>query len=817
MSVRPSPSFWLRWSGRDLRARKLQVGAIALIIGLGSGVYSGLSSTSAWRRASYDASYARTHMYDLHAALSTGSSVDAGALVDAIRSIPHAAGLDHVEARLVLPTQVDASRAGRTILVPGRIVGVDVTNGGPHVSRIDAVRGRGLSARDAGARVGVLDYHFADHYSLPARGHVLLSGDRRLEYVGLGLSPEYFMITGEQGGFLAEGNYAVSFVPLETAQALAGLPGAANDAVLTVRPGVDVAMVQREVRNALAKRLPQIGVTLNRKSADPVYRLLYDDIKGDQRFYNIFALLILAGAAFAAFNLIGRVVEAQRREIGIGMALGVPGRELAIRPALVGVEIAVLGVVLGVGVGLLVSAAMASLLSGFLPMPVWLYPFQLGVYARGVALGLVLPAAAALIPVWRAVRVSPIDAIRTNTLKVGRGRLLTTLARAPLPGRSTALMPFRNVLRAPRRTMLTALGVAAAIAVLVGVVGMVDSFFATIDGVDDEVLRTSPDRLTVELSTFYPQDSAPVRAIAAAAVVGSIEPHLRLGGTLRRGTTSIPVFLQAVEFGSPIWRPSIDDPHPAAGPGIVIAAKAADDLGVEPGDRVLLRYPKRAGTSYRYVTSRVPVVGLTRLPVRFTAFMDMQDATALTGLEGLTNTVIVVPKPGVSAARVERALFGLPGVGSVQPVSTFTTSVRNELGQTLDFLTIVEGAVLLLALLIAFNSSSINADERARENATMFAFGLPLRSVLRMDSIESLIIGLIGTGIGLLSGWLLLGWLINTLLPQTFPDIGLVATVSTSTLLTALVLGVVAVAVAPIFTARKLRRMDIPSTLRVVE
>ena len=50
--------------------------------------------------------------------------------------------------------------------------------------------------------------------------------------------------------------------------------------------------------------------------------MLYDDIDNDQKFFTIFALLILAGAAFAAFNLIGRIVEAQRREIGVGMSLG---------------------------------------------------------------------------------------------------------------------------------------------------------------------------------------------------------------------------------------------------------------------------------------------------------------------------------------------------------------------------------------------------------------------------------------------------------------------------------------------------------------
>ena len=51
---------------------------------------------------------------------------------------------------------------------------------------------------------------------------------------------------------------------------------------------------------------------------------------------DIFAALLLGAAAFAAFNLISRTIEAQRREIGIGMALGVRPRVLARRPLLLG-------------------------------------------------------------------------------------------------------------------------------------------------------------------------------------------------------------------------------------------------------------------------------------------------------------------------------------------------------------------------------------------------------------------------------------------------------------------------------------------------
>ncbi len=81
---------WLRWSWRDLRARWLQVAAIALIIAIGSGTYSGLTSVSAWRQASYDASYAALNMYDLRLELTTGSYAGAHQLVEVARSIPHA-------------------------------------------------------------------------------------------------------------------------------------------------------------------------------------------------------------------------------------------------------------------------------------------------------------------------------------------------------------------------------------------------------------------------------------------------------------------------------------------------------------------------------------------------------------------------------------------------------------------------------------------------------------------------------------------------------------------------------------------------------
>jgi len=163
------------------------------------------------------------------------------------------------------------------------------------------------------------------------------------------------------------------------------------------------------------------------------------------------------------------------------------------------------------------------------------------------------------------------------------------------------------------------------------------------------------------------------------------------------------------------------------------------------------------------------------------------------------------------------ALFAQPGVASVQPVGSTARVFRDLIDDFLGILGIVQLAVVGLALLIAFNSASISADERARENATMFAFGVPVRTVLRMAVVEGLVIGLIGTVVGLGLGRIVLQWLVDVLLPGTIPDITVSIALSAETFAKAFGMGVVAVGLAPLLTARRLMRMDVPSTLRVVE
>jgi len=492
--------------------------------------------------------------------------------------------------------------------------------------------------------------------------------------------------------------------------------------------------------------------------------------------------------------------------------------QIALRPLLVGVQIALLGVVFGLLLGQMIGAAMRGLMQDLLPLPVMETPFMARVFLQAAALGVLLPIAATVYPVWRAVRVPPIDAIKSGTLIQKSSRLAALLVNIPLPGRSFTQMPLRNLLRTPRRTLLTLLGIATAITTLITLIGTLDSFLATIDTAEAEFYQNHPERMIVTLNSFYGVTSPRVIAVAERPEVGRVQSGLVLEGELRHSGETIDVALELIDLESDFWRPTVvKGTYPTGQAGILINQKAADLLGVDVGDTLTLWHPQREGLfSIHMAESEVPVSGIHASPLGYLAYMDQSQA-ALMGLAGVTNVLYVEPAPGATQDEVQYALFHLPGIASVQPVSHFTEVFSDAMELLTGFMAIVAVAVTAMAFLIAFNSTSINVDERAREIATLFAFGLPIRTVLRMTVIENLVVGTLGTLVGIGLGWGLLGWMMRVELGDYMPEVSFTVTLAPLTLLIAVALGALVVALTPLLSLRKLARMNLSATLRVVE
>lgn len=815
--------FWLRWSWRDLRARWVQVVVIALIIAIGTGVCAGLWGQKKWRYDSADLSYARLHMYDLRINLASGSYLPQQDVLDTLKGIE---GIQTMETRLISPPLVDATRDGKSILVRGRLIGVEVADGGPHVNGLYVPKnsGRTLTAADAGQNAAVIEYKFAQANHLKPGDPVRISGDVALDFVGAGYSPEYFIVMPETGSYFAEKNFAVVFVPLETAQKATNHDGMVNDVSILLTKGTNPDVVRTEIQNRMAQAFPDTGIDITRRADDILYTNLYEDADSDQVLWTMVAFLFLIGASAGAFNLTGRMIEAQRRQIGIGMALGVPRRWIAFRPLLVGFQVAVLGTIFGLLVGWALGKLFAQNMENMLPLPFWRISFYWPGYILGTLFGILMPFAATLLPVWRAVRVAPVDAIQTGYMVAKGGGLSRIANRLPLPGKSFIHMPVKNVLRSPWRTLLTIMGVAIAVLLMTTCVGLGDTLSKTMNQADDAYRYRGQDRVLVTMDFFYPVGSEAITSITGLSqpdgqpYFKTTETSLIMEGSLSKGTTKIDnVLIELHDVTHAIWVPALKKGQLKTGqPGIVIAQKAAEDLGVSVGDTLTLEHPYREGpTTFRLVQTEVPVTGIHNSPLRPLVYMDMS-AAPMMGLDGQANQVVVELNQGASLDAVKRTLLTRPGVGSVESISAFSDNVKNMLSMMQGILSVCEFVVLIMAFLIAFNSTSISVDERFRDIATMFAFGLPIRTVTRMQMLENFVIGVLGTVIGIIFGWQVLSAFMIEQEGEGH-DLEMLITLYPSTLALAVGLGVLVVVLTPILSVRRMKKMDIASTLRVVE
>jgi putative ABC transport system permease protein len=240
------------------------------------------------------------------------------------------------------------------------------------------------------------------HGREPGPGEAL-AGDRHRTRVGATLrvtNTRSFRVSGVyHSGDSFEDAGAV--VPLETAEGLDARPGEVTTLAVAVEPGQSGATVARR----LEQRFPgTVAVTEPSQAikVDTSSRLIVDTGW-------IISLLALIVGGIGVTNTMAMSVVERVREIGILRAVG--WRAWRIAALIVGEALGISLLALGVGLGLGVLAAHVfsdrTSTSG-LVQPA----FTGGVLAWGLAFALGVALIGAAYPMWRAVRLSPIEALR---------------------------------------------------------------------------------------------------------------------------------------------------------------------------------------------------------------------------------------------------------------------------------------------------------------------------------------------------------------------------------------------------------------------
>jgi predicted permease len=160
------------------------------------------------------------------------------------------------------------------------------------------------------------------------------------------------------------------------------------------------------VRDIIRRADPQLPVTDVRLFTD-VVALETAPRTAQVRVLGGFAFVALLLAAVGIHGLLAFSVSSRAREIGVRMALGAATRDILATVVGRGLLSATIGVIIGVALAFASGRALQALLAG-------ISPADGTTFAIAIAVCLLMTLAGSLIPALRALRVNPIQAIRTE-------------------------------------------------------------------------------------------------------------------------------------------------------------------------------------------------------------------------------------------------------------------------------------------------------------------------------------------------------------------------------------------------------------------
>ena len=481
---------------------------------------------------------------------------------------------------------------------------------------------------------------------------------------------------------------------------------------------------------------------------------------------NLFPIVLYAVAALVTVTTMTRFVNEERINAGVLKALGYETKDVMKKFAVYGFTAGVSGTGLGILLG---TYALPSALGATLMKDTVLPSIQLNFHPLIAVIAIVCSLICSVVPpLW----------IARRELHEQASALL--LPKAPVAGSKILLerIPFiwnrlsfthkvtaRNIFRYKQRMLMTIFGVAGSVALLFagrGILGSLDGIadrqfkeIITYDAIvsKDTVLTASEEQaLHNYLSSSNVTSYSDVYTESVTREVPGVDDEQSVTVLVgKEASLSRYIHLNDAKTKKAVTLPE---------GGVLISEKLAKLLNVKAGDTFTL--PNKDG-----VDVTLTVGGIVEMYAGHFVVMTPEVYAKFYGVAPQNNAIFVQFKDK-DAASVQKAAADLMALGGVKAVVQNTSMVSRidtivaSLSRVMMILTAVS---ILLAVVILYNLTNINVAERIRELSTIKVLGFLNKEVTMYIYRETILLSVIGMGVGILFGRVLHRVIIETVAP----------------------------------------------------
>ena len=543
-------------------------------------------------------------------------------------------------------------------------------------------------------------------------------------------------------------------------------PDKLNYLALSLDRALSQAAASRIAVDIREKELGSAGVqALQTSVPEPGSHFLGDIFKAVSLLLLALGVLSLALSGFLVITTVSALMSQQIRQIGIMKAVGARwGQVMRMYLATVALY-GVLAIFVGVPVALWAGRWFISYATGILNFRITDWNPPAYVIALEIAVGLLVPLLAAIIPVRRGARTSVVSALNATGISPNFGhgwidRGLGLIRGLPRP----VALSLRNTFLRKGRLALTLTTLILASAVVMGVLSVRASTLKTVDDIgsfwvyDAQVFFGQP-----EPGTDLEREAKKVVGVT------EVETRLNASASLKRadGSENQGILAIGLPPDSRFVNPTISVGRwleRGDNDGVVINADVLKDqpnLGI--GDTVRLKI--------RGKEDDWTIVGIASGQMRGPIiFFNREALDSAIGAEGGVTRVLV--KTGIHTdqeqqrvandleKRLDKAGFAVSGA---ETQVAWKNGIASQLGILVTFLVIMAAILSIVGVIGLTGTMTINVLESTREIGVMRSIGASHGSIFGIFITEGVVVALMAWSAGALLSWPLSVWLVDAL------------------------------------------------------